>query len=830
MTDGKQSSNLSSEFRDVLSRLRQKIRTYVWVEGIAVAVTWVLLTFWLALALDYLPVLFGMRELPWWPRAAILVAVGGVLGWILYRWILLRAFVRFRDSSLALLIERKFSEFDESLITSIEAGEKPELDPTVDPDMLEQTRLRAETNIARIELNRVFNFRPLLVAAASALILFVSVVAFFFVNQDAFRIASQRLYLLADTPWPRQHSINVVGIRVKRENPVKGVDQIGKIIEFDSDVVRVARGSSITLFVRAEIDSKDDPDRKVPRSCVLKYWNDSGQKGRQVLKKIGSPNNGFQLFSIDTAPFQNILTGVHFEVRGGDHRVGPMEIVVVDEPAVEAMELHCTFPNYMVDVESNRWTPRVLDRWTNGMQLPQGTKVKVEIRANKPLQEIYAYDVNNIEADMVRISPRDGNGFEFVVPSLSNAVNMEFILHDEDGIVAEQPHRLVIGTIEDQVPRVSASLYGIGSSITPDATIPLQGNIKDDYDIAKSWIELRTPVTDPIEQFFELKSQRSLDVAVDFRDRQRDPDNGFRLPTEPGSQVQLVVRSQDHCDLKNQPNIGSGDVYDLDVVTPDRLLRILEQLEVGQRRRLEQVFQELTDARGYVVRTQQQTSLGEGASEPGDSIPSDVLDPGQSKKNDELDQLKTHETQLLFAQRAVLQAQKSSQELAGITREFHGIRLQLVNNRVDSEDRKQQLQSQVIQPLIKISGVDLSRDGFDQSVEPNQNAEPRNSSMLILENKLVDLENQLRMVTTLTGQDQNQLIELKDEAQQLTRESLAAIDGVLSEIDAILSVLVKYETQNELLEIVRRMIEIEKSIYDRTRKERERQAFDDLLD
>jgi hypothetical protein len=56
------------------------------------------------------------------------------------------------------------------------------------------------------------------------------------------------------------------------------------------------------------------------------------------------------------------------------------------------------------------------------------------------------------------------------------------------------------------------------------------------------------------------------------------------------------------------------------------------------------------------------------------------------------------------------------------------------------------------------------------------------------------------------------------------------LDIALNQLDLVLAALVKYETQNELPEIVRRMIKTQQDVMERTRKERQRKAFEGLLD
>ena len=82
---------------------------------------------------------------------------------------------------------------------------------------------------------------------------------------------------------------------------------------------------------------------------------------------------------------------------------------------------------------------------------------------------------------------------------------------------------------------------------------------------------------------------------------------------------------------------------------------------------------------------------------------------------------------------------------------------------------------------------------------------------------------------------QNLQLSPDDESLNGTSDELAAIsiektDQVLKELSQVLDVLVKYETQNELLEIVRQLIKAQKELQERTKKERQRKAFEGLLD
>ena len=129
-------SQLDPRIRTLLARLRWRIRGYVWLEGLAVSCVWLGLTFWGGLALDYLPVLVGASEMPRLARAVVLVIIAVVLALLLYRWIFRRVFVPLADRNLAMILERRFAGFRDSLVTTVELTEQPDHAESFDLEML----------------------------------------------------------------------------------------------------------------------------------------------------------------------------------------------------------------------------------------------------------------------------------------------------------------------------------------------------------------------------------------------------------------------------------------------------------------------------------------------------------------------------------------------------------------------------------------------------------------------------------------------------------------------------------------------------------------------
>ncbi len=150
-----------SQAASLLSALRRRIRWYVWTEGLALVVMWLGLSFWIGLAVDYLPVLVGADEMPVPARMLLLAVIVLVAIWILWHWVLRRALRRLPRRSMAVLVERQFPVFRDSLVTSVELSSQPDHAAEFSPEMLAATMRRADSELNQVRLGKVFNYAPL---------------------------------------------------------------------------------------------------------------------------------------------------------------------------------------------------------------------------------------------------------------------------------------------------------------------------------------------------------------------------------------------------------------------------------------------------------------------------------------------------------------------------------------------------------------------------------------------------------------------------------------------------------------------------------------------
>lgn len=797
---------LSPDLRSILAGLRWRIRFYVWLEGLALAAIWIGLMFWVGLGLDYLPVILGASEMPAVARGVLLAATGLVLAYILYRWILSRTFVRLSDRSMALLLERRYETFHDSLVTSVEMSNVPEHASAFNRDLLGLTANEAQAALGDVRYSQVFNSGALVWKIVLALVIAASVAAFSGANAPAFERAAERLLLLSNEPWPRSAKIEVVGIEVLRE-PAPGETSPRIIaLPFEGRSVKVAKGSNVALKVRAA----HAPEAQiVPQQCTIYYRTKSsgegvrGERGSVLMSSFRDAGS-WRNFSFDGKPFKGVLATVEFDVLGYDHRVSGYELDVVDSPAVVETKLDLVFPKYMVDEATASHLPAADQPYLPaGTFIPAGTQVTLKFKSNKKLTRAEIAVEGSDKSQTIEIDPagKDRQSFSHRIDALPGSVALSISLTDTDNVTMERPYRVFLTAIEDQPPQVEVSLKGIGSSVTPDVIVPFRGKVSDDYAVAKSWFGVQVnEAGDPHDVTIALGKGGAVDQQIDFR-HERAEKTGLEI--KPGDKLFLAVKAADKFDLPNnkgepgEPHTATGDRYQLDVVTPEQLLAQLEVREVGLRRRFELIIDEMTQMRDSLLRVKASLSPNAAAGADLEDLRDDN-DPEGKQLTPEKKAERVANFRMLRAQRALQQSQKSVAEVAGVAAGFLDIREELINNRVDTEDRKTRLKDLIADPLNKTCAEEFPR----------------------LDQKLQTLETKLREAGVKL---------VLAEASPLADDSIDQANLVLQKLEEVLAKMQDLETYNELLEIVRDLLKDQEKLIERTQQEQKRQLKEDLL-
>ena len=250
------SPRLAPQVGKVLASLRRRLFAYVWSEGLAASVCWLGAAFWVTLVLD------------WWlePPAIVrqvalaLVAVGLVV--VLYRFIFRRLFVRIADRSLALLLERRFKRFDDSLLTAVEMGEEPTHASSFNRELLDQTQAEAIQRLAGLRVGDVFRRGPLVRCLLGAAAAVLSVAALAWLAPGVCRTWTERELLFSDVRWPRRTHLTIEG--------------------FPERHLKIAKGSDVTIVVKADAQH----GAEVPDAVQNRYRTEEG-RSRENMARIG---------------------------------------------------------------------------------------------------------------------------------------------------------------------------------------------------------------------------------------------------------------------------------------------------------------------------------------------------------------------------------------------------------------------------------------------------------------------------------------------------------------------------------------------------------------
>ncbi len=778
---------LDSRIRGMLASFRWRIRLYIWLQGIALALAWLGIAFWLTLGLDW------WVEPPAIVRQLMLAAAGLGLVHVLWRFIARRLLVSISSADLAVLLERRYKRFGDSLLTTVELSEHPDHASEFNAQMLANTQSQAMKELPHARIGAVFNRGPLWRGLLAATVGVGTVVAFAVFASGALKVWADRNLMFSDRAWPRRTHLELVG--------------------FENKKIKIAKGSDLNIVVRA------DTNGDVPQSVQLRYRTDEG-RSRENMARVGVAEVGdpYQEFAYT---FRGLLTSRTFDVVGGDAALRGYEIEVVDVPTIE-MALHFEYPKYTRREPADR-------RVSGSMEAPQGTTVTVEAKANKDLVEapVAALVGDKIQPlDTIRFGDRsDPRRFRYRIDNLDEDRTLLFTLVDTDGIRSREPIRLILRATPDEPPRVGVHLRGISSSITPQARLPIDGEISDDYGLAKLWFDYKMNESEPTQvalrtapkSHSSLKFDRATDEALDFKDR--------KLAI--GQQISLEIGAEDNCALKSGANRAFSEKFQLAVVEPDQLLTLLEARELQMRMRLEAIMQDLTTTRDQLADVRftpanspppKKDALPKAgaAAEPTKGTPAKLVAAKSGEKiadkngpklapGEEPDDVKTAHppgaepgdtgekgpglrSPQVVAEQTLANSERGASETISLADAFDDIRDEMANNRIDTPELEYRLKEQIAEPLRRIGST-----------------------------MFPDLDRRLRRLQAMLSDPQA--------AKPHHADAVKQIDAILVEMRGVLNKMLELESFNEIVEHLRDIINTQEKLNKLTQKKQKENAL-----
>ncbi|MCM2369334.1 polyketide synthase [Aporhodopirellula aestuarii] len=844
------SHHLPRSVESLLSRLRQQVRRYIVWDSVLALSAALLAVFWIAFLIDYLPVRVGGSEMPRSARGVVLIATLVLVLVLFWRFLVSRMSRELPDDSLALLIERHHPEIGGRFVTAVQLGDPSRKGDSYSPTFLKQVQREAERQVDGVDLDRVFRPEPIRQKLSIVIPLLLAAVAMAIASPQTFGRAVGRLTLLSDSPWPRNAALEMVGVEVPIIAASQADDGATELVKFENGVVQLARGSNATLRIRA---AGEEFGHEIPDLCTVSYVDDEGNRGQSNLRRVGRVIDGYQSFVLDGPPLTSLAKSVTLSIRGLDDRLSGYRIEAVDPPAIAQMQMKVRYPDYLRVFSNGQEFDQQLD-YQAGVRIREGSSLTLVGKTSSPLGavDIVASDARSggsagttagtgeTDRELLATIAEDAMSFTISLDDVRDATSIRIVPRDDDGISAQAAYRYFIGVVRDEAPETTMRLSGIGSSITPIAMLPIEATAKDDYGIESMSITMtvRQQATEnPLaevtpsqgtpdgsggadEQNYtvspELDRQGAVSLTIDLREL---ADESVLTPIAPGATVTLNTQAQDRFDLGSS-HITQGELVRLQVVTPEELLATLERRELEFRSRLEQAIDEtrrlrqsLTAIEGEATDLMASATTGDSNDQSGDgdtdNTATDDADieggdaASESAGTSDQENFRSRQRVQLRIRQAELQAAKTTDELAGIVAGLDDLLLEMVNNRIDSVDRRERLEEGVRTPL-----ADVVEEPF-----PN------------LRRQIVELE-RILMSSAPPEQAGSSGETSAEQMRTAVQTAVTTNEEILLQLSAVLEKMLDLESFNEILDLMRGLIQDQENLLEETEEEQKKRVLD----
>ncbi|MDA8744050.1 polyketide synthase [Rubripirellula amarantea] len=804
------SGYLDPRLTQLLEGLRHRVRRYVVWDSVLALAAVVLTAFWLGLALDYLPVVMGGTEMPWLARLLLLVVVAVVLVFIATKMLFGRLNRPLPDDSLALLVERHHPDLGGRLVTAVQLNRPGRDGDSHSAKLLRHVHDEAADAIDRVDPAKVFRLEPLIRKAMIVAPLLLMAVLMLVISPQAFGRAASRLTLLSDEPWPRRAHLEMVGVELPVVTAADNQNAEPQLVAFENKVVRLPRGSSGSLRIRA----KADGDAELPVVCTVYYQtipSDNASNansaagvvssGQTNMRRVGRVIDGYQSFLLDGPPLASLSDSVEFYVRGLDDRLDGFRIEAVTPPAVADMKVRVRYPQYL---QSDPVAASTGDRpdwdlessYQSGLRVAEGSDVTLVATSSMPLgdADVMVKSINEQPVPFTTEYSDDRTELRLRINNFTNATTVSIVPRDVSGISAQAPYRYFLGVVLDEPPELKMKLIGIGSAVTPIAKIPVEASVIDDYGVQRLVVSVTPTKAGEEQPETGADDEVSLQVASRTPGIDRDGDakteldlrdliaNGELPELVPDDAINVIGEASDRYNLSGN-HLTRSEIFRLQVVTPEKLLALLERRELALRARLEQTIDETRNLRDALSLLQRGFDSEKPTSTP------DAEESTASDNQADTDEVRKNQVRRLRVQQSGLQASKTSEELSGIAASLEDLLLEMVNNRVDSVDRRERIGVGVRDPLRRIVEVPLAK----------------------LSEQIVDVER-------LIGDD--------EAAKSKTRDAVTTAEDVLLQLTAVLDKMLDLESYNEILDMVRGLIDDQDELLEDTKSERKKRVLD----
>jgi len=561
--------------RGKLARLRLTLRGRLVGEALAWLVVAAAAALFATLALDW-----ALRlDRP--VRAVVAAAAGAGLLWVAWRKLLRPFAVRMDAEGLALLVERRWGQLGDRLISALQFR-PAELEAVgVSASLARRAAREANELAALLPFGQVVRSDGLLRGLGAAAAAAALVVGFGLWQPDLLDLWFQRNVLFRQVPWPQSTYLQVAN-----------ADADGNF--------RVLRGEDLAVVVLADrARGSDEPPYILLHA---RYPAVGWTEERVELAAAGTYRY--------VKAFQAVSEEFEFYVTGGDDRRDrerPHAVRLIDPPGLKDVEFTVHYPPYM----ERRPSPH--DGSAAVLPVPLAGRVAFRARATKDLRSVaVTIDGEPVARGEAKLDAPGGREFRgwFDVPAgeagrarglLPAPQALKFDLVDTDGHTNRRGGVFLLQVQPDQRPAVELGRRAVGLTVTAQARLPLILKYRDDCGVQALRVALSAKAPEPFATTRpvapEAPGQRegTVEHELDLKD----------LPLAKAESVQVYAEVLDAMPAElGGPNVGRSGALEFRIVPDEELRAELVRRQKQIRLEFEQAIaaQEATRAKVQAAR------------------------------------------------------------------------------------------------------------------------------------------------------------------------------------------------------------------------------------
>ncbi|MDR2345659.1 MAG: hypothetical protein LBE18_06300 [Planctomycetaceae bacterium] len=846
MSSNRNQFSLSEIINRNLRALRRILRFYIFFDGIIVTFFYI----FLLLCADFLLDRFFQFALPL--RVSALVVMILTVFYVLWKYLFRRFLVNIKSGQLAYLFERYVPELNESLVTVVEISGIKHDPNEVAPEFLQEVLLTASEKLRGINVRKFFRSGQLIFRLFCLILVLIATIFLCVKYSDTAEIWFSRNLLLSNQEWPRRSRITADGftdgyIRIRRGDSFTMLVRADTTMPLVPDTIRLRIGSEesgyrIILIDQFRIDTIDKTDWRI-------FSYTFAEMLETVNLRINAADSIIDGLKIEVVPppvlaDAKLLQKFPDYMQRTERTIKPsIRTVIPDGTSIELV-LTSSKPLLNAKIIVNNNEPvtireeKIESAFTkleyNIENLRSDTKIGFVFQDidNLKNKQSIRFELNILKDQPPTVTARfDGIG-NVITPNATLPTIGE--ITDDNGIanviyrykIYHQPKQIEDKNNSNNNSNNSSNIksdnFNFHKNLTPNLTpkIPMQFTI---FDWADNSDELKNSTENTNSESDAAAESESAERTTDGTTEIEGIGNAqtlFNLNTEfnaeklnltAGDKLSLRIEAMDkfNLDLPKTNQIGLGQSWELEIVTPEQLKLILETREISLRQHFEtligevEITKRLINTENYPLKPED--SLVKMVEEM--KIPDNTPEEEKEEKQNELDSKKKELLGTISKEQAVLgqynisralrDTQKEVYELRTIVDTFKTIRREMINNKIFNSESESRIDIGIISPITSL----IERD-FPEL------------------DRLINIFDK-----TLTIRDKP----TRQEAIQKRKFAIDQIDIILKKMTTIRDNMISMESYNEIIDILRSIIKNQKQIQIETEELRKKQIKELLL-